>query len=209
MKRLGTKREIGAIGIGTLIIFIALILVAAIASAVIIKTAEELEERAQESGQQAEEMVRNTPWITYAEGTVTSGNINTVDIYMKLYGSEGVDMRDVLIHLVATPQGGTSSSADLILDSGSVTTADDDNFACVQVLDAQNTWDPTGTPARFLMGERTLLKITINLNSAVVNLPPSSTMEIWTTVTNSGHVRYDAFSTPSAYPIGGIVTLQG
>ena len=41
------KNDLGAIGIGAMIIFIALILVAAVASTIIIKTAEELQQRAQ------------------------------------------------------------------------------------------------------------------------------------------------------------------
>ena len=44
------KNEEGAIGIGAMIIFIALILVAAVASTIIIKTAEELQQRAEATG---------------------------------------------------------------------------------------------------------------------------------------------------------------
>ena len=44
------KNDLGAIGIGAMIIFIALILVAAVASTIIIKTAEELQQRAQKTG---------------------------------------------------------------------------------------------------------------------------------------------------------------
>lgn len=44
------KNEMGAIGIGAMIIFIALILVAAVASTIIIKTAEELQQRAETTG---------------------------------------------------------------------------------------------------------------------------------------------------------------
>lgn len=44
------ENENGAIGIGAMIIFIALILVAAVASTIIIKTAEELQQRAEATG---------------------------------------------------------------------------------------------------------------------------------------------------------------
>lgn len=44
------KNDAGAIGIGAMIIFIALILVAAVASTIIIKTAEELQQRAEATG---------------------------------------------------------------------------------------------------------------------------------------------------------------
>lgn len=49
-----TKNEQGAIGIGAMIVFIALILVAAVASAVIIQTAEKLQQTAQQTGDDTE-----------------------------------------------------------------------------------------------------------------------------------------------------------
>lgn len=45
----------GAIGIGAMIVFISLILVAAVASAVIIQTAEKLQQNAQNTGDQTSE----------------------------------------------------------------------------------------------------------------------------------------------------------
>ncbi|MCH2428912.1 MAG: hypothetical protein MK168_06260, partial [Candidatus Thalassarchaeum sp.] len=45
--RIDDRREGGSIGIGALIVFIALILVAAVASTIIIKTAEELQQNAE------------------------------------------------------------------------------------------------------------------------------------------------------------------
>ena len=43
------NREEGSIGIGAMIVFIALILVAAVASTIIIKTAEELQQNAEQT----------------------------------------------------------------------------------------------------------------------------------------------------------------
>jgi flagellin FlaB len=54
MKRNIDKNELGSIGIGAMIVFIALILVAAVASAVIIQTGEKLQQNAQQTGQDTE-----------------------------------------------------------------------------------------------------------------------------------------------------------
>jgi len=51
------KEEFGAIGIGAMIVFIALILVAAVASAVIIQTAEKLQQNAQATGDDTQEEI--------------------------------------------------------------------------------------------------------------------------------------------------------
>ena len=49
--------EIGSIGIGAMIVFIALILVAAVASAVIIQTGEKLQQNAQQTGSDTQQEI--------------------------------------------------------------------------------------------------------------------------------------------------------
>ncbi|MEL0267399.1 MAG: flagellin, partial [Candidatus Poseidoniales archaeon] len=58
------RDDLGAIGIGAMIVFIALILVAAVASAVIIQTAEKLQQNAQSTGEDTTDMMAGKIFIT-------------------------------------------------------------------------------------------------------------------------------------------------
>lgn len=204
------KKDIGAIGIGTLIVFIALILVAAIAAAVIIGTAEELEETAQEVDEDTQDRLKQAPNVIRAEGEIAaSGQIEDVYIYIDYLGSHGVDMRNVVIHILATPNNGVADVADLTFNINSAGTADNDNFGTVEIVDWADTFDPTTTPPRYILGEQTQLRIQLDLQSAAVSLSPDSKLRVEFTSTDSGGVTVDEWTTPSAYPTSGFVKLEG
>ena len=203
------KKDVGAIGIGTLIVFIALILVAAIAAAVIIGTAEELEERAQEVDEDSRDQLKQAPRVIRGEGQIAaSGNIEDVFIYLDYIGQDGVDMSHVIIHVLATPQNGVASVADLIFNFNPVATADSTHFGTVQITNSP-IFDETGTPPRYILGETVQLKVQIDLQSSTVALPPDSDLRIEITSTDSGGMTIDEWKTPSAYPTSGFVTLEG
>ena len=63
------RREEGSIGIGAMIVFIALILVAAVASTIIIKTAEELQQNAENTSSDTRQQI--------------SGKVSVADVYVK------------------------------------------------------------------------------------------------------------------------------
>ena len=63
------NREEGSIGIGAMIVFIALILVAAVASTIIIKTAEELQQNAENTSSDTRQQI--------------SGKVSVADVYVK------------------------------------------------------------------------------------------------------------------------------
>jgi hypothetical protein len=60
------RDDLAAIGIGAMIVFIALILVAAVASAVIIQTAEKLQQNAQEAGEGTKDAIASKVFIINA-----------------------------------------------------------------------------------------------------------------------------------------------
>ena len=91
------EEERGQVGIGTLIVFIAMVLVAAIAAGVLINTAGFLQSQAEATGQESTDLVSERIDVTSAVGIVT-GNANDgelAEIRVSVDGSAGSDDIDL------------------------------------------------------------------------------------------------------------------
>jgi flagellin FlaB len=105
VKKLRKKDEEGDMGIGTMILFIAMVLVAAVAAALLISTSSELNQQAQETGRIAQQEVASGFVVVDKFGVVPSGDTTSPsidDFYLKMRlsaGSPVVDMDNVVIEI--------------------------------------------------------------------------------------------------------------
>ena len=125
-----TRTERGQIGIGTLIVFIAMVLVAAVAAGVLINTAGLLQSSASDTSDDAQSQVSNQVDVVSATGTVgsSSDGIHQVTLVVKKSsGSEDIDLTDMTVNY-------QSKSASKTLNySGSGNDATADSFNTSQV----------------------------------------------------------------------------
>jgi flagellin FlaB len=97
--------KLAAIGIGAMIVFIALILVAAVAAAVIIQTAEKLQQNAQSTGDDTTDEMSGKIQIL---NVFVNDPDNTYEIYFRLAaGSDNTDTEDIYWQIFCEdPDGG-------------------------------------------------------------------------------------------------------
>ena len=136
-KNMNESDDLASIGIGAMIVFIALILVAAVASAVIIQTGEKLQQNAQQTGSDTQEEIGGkisiiTVWVgeqadcdTDADG---AADACITLVYELAAGSEPMDENDV-VWSISCLQGATMDTVWGTFDgdvTGTSGAADDD-----------------------------------------------------------------------------------
>lgn len=104
MNRLRRKDEEGAMGIGTLIIFIAMVLVAAVAASVLISTAFNLQQQALRTGQEAIHEVSSSFLVHDRYGLTdeaTNSEIETIKLKIGLAaGANGQDFNQTVVQIM-------------------------------------------------------------------------------------------------------------
>ncbi|QAU14403.1 flagellin [Halorubrum sp. BOL3-1] len=156
-EKLLNKEERGQVGIGTLIVFIAMVLVAAIAAGVLINTAGFLQSQAESTGQESTDLVSERIEVSSTTGIVGSadtGNLSKIHVVVTTApGAGDIDLNETVIQAVG-PEGEES----LTLDKDSSATAGSGEFGLLDhseagtaVLNDDNeeftiTLDPESTP---------------------------------------------------------------
>jgi flagellin FlaB len=135
-ERMNERDSVASIGIGAMIVFIALILVAAVASAVIIQTGEKLQQNAQQTGADTQQEIGGKISViaVWVGDQSTGGSEDVTLIFETAAGSEPI---------TATSVGWTIVCAD---NAGTDTASVGGTFAAATELDAATAAGTAGAP---------------------------------------------------------------
>lgn len=193
--RMKIKREDeeGAMGIGTLIIFISMILVAAVAASVLISTAYELQQQAQKTGDQAIREVSTSFMVKDVFGWDGSdGEIGNITLKVGLAaGSPAQSLNQTVIEIKTSDREVNLIAASSTSGLGSG--ADSDSYSIANIIEQEGSVS-FNTVNNVEQGD--IVNITINLYEAVgTELGPQEGISI-DIIPKHGTPGYERVTTP-------------
>jgi flagellin FlaB len=200
--------ENGEMGIGMMIIFIAMVLVAAVAAAVIINTANSVRQQAQSTGDEAISDVSTGFEVTQTLGDrndyagTTQATIQYLELKVQLYaGSPDIAMGDVLIEITDGNNQATMSFNADVADATSnpnakhlYTNATD--FSAIALIDDDSTFVDGTTDTSFVINQGDVIKIFVNTTSLSLSENIDVDLRI---IPRYGNPTIELFTTPDVY----------
>lgn len=199
IRRLKREDEKGAMGIGTLIIFIAMVLVAAVAASVLISTAYDLQQQAQQTGSEAIREVSTSFVVKDVYGVDEGGTSDQLDdIYIKIGLSAGAPKQDFDQTLIEIDDGTTHKNLEIDLTNPEAP-IDADEYHVSAVIDQDGDFNnATGAAHNAIIEAGDTMKIEINATNSGLTLTPQTDVSI-RIIPKHGTPVLETFSTPPVY----------
>ena len=202
------KKDVGAIGIGAMIVFIAMVLVAGIAASVLIQTSTRLESQAMRTGEQTTAEVATGIAVFDIEGHVnsTAGRIDRCVIMVRpRAGSMEIDLATTVVELsdstnkyILTFDSSNyeySAAIGGIFSTDAFATLTADDFGIIELEDADNS--TTSSNQVINRGDKVLL--TVNVSTTFGSGGWTTRTDIWgRIVPEEGAPGIIAFRTPAS-----------
>ena len=185
------------VGIGTMIVFIATVLVAAIAAGVLISTSSDLQERSSRTGQDATEQVSSNLRVESVIGKrdAASGGLDDLEIYVSLApGAAEVDLSQVKIQI--------SNATGLTTYSYSATATSATENTATALRDADSSF----SAANPVMTPGDLVRIDVALDTAGTEFQPRDDIRV-VMIPEVGNSVSTGFNTPNSYGTKTVIEL--
>ena len=178
-------------GVGTLLIFIAMILVAAVAAGVLVQTAYQLQQQAETTGEQALLEISTALKTLAAYGTTNANLTEITDLYLKIAlsaGSPVINLADMVIEIST----GDVDDSLLFSDTGSA----NGTYGATQIRDTypSNVW--TTTDVGITQGDIALIHIDLDANGMNLVTQQEASLLL---IPKHGIPTYLDLTTPSVY----------
>ncbi|MBU1159379.1 MAG: flagellin [Candidatus Thermoplasmatota archaeon] len=194
--------EEGEMGVGTLLIFIAMIIVAAVAAGVLVQTAYKLQQQAESTGDEAIQDVAAGFKVLAVWGS-TDGAPAVDHLYIKIAliaGSPGINLENTIIEVTQTIGGGVASEITLSYASAASAT----EFTASELRDM----DPSTTAVMMTAGDVFQIEIDVNATSGIdMVLDPQEQLTLLL-IPKHGVPTYLEITAPSTLEASSVVVLK-
>ena len=207
------------VGVGTLIVFIAMVLVAAVAAAVLINTTGTLQQRAQATGKEATQEVSSNLKVVNVFGIVTAGKVEDFRVVAQLSaGALPMDLEQAIIRYsdgtntfnyvwtAAFDDGlGACDGADTIEDSGAVAYLEQE-FVAAWLRPTPSAANDLGCAGKSVMEAGDLVELRFTLAAArALDVRSNGYVTI---VPEAGSAVKADFTTPATFGGDTYITLR-